>query len=330
MTLTGDRCRFLFVVLSPPDQPAAHLQVLSQIARVLKTQRSRDELLTLLPMPTRVTAESARLRRRKACDAAPPISVTVSLFDERRSGSSRLRGCRGSEAGLEGGASPIRGSRSRVSRWQGTCPYVKAGRLQILGESEYDYLATLLPTKRSDRLIRLVEPRRALRCLDARASAHPTEFFSAAEKLRGSVCIVTAAQTSKVDRSDLRLSSKMTSRRGSSSMACSIDVFSLGTLIVGDPGIGKSECALELVYRGHRLVADDIVVIRRTHHHGLRRQPSRAAGELPRASRCRDHRRAKTLRNDRDFDRSVAVSLGDPIDQADRRLEKWSRSGANR
>jgi HPr kinase/phosphorylase len=48
-----------------------------------------------------------------------------------------------------------------------------------------------------------------------------------------------------------------------------IDVFSLGTLIVGDPGIGKSECALELVYRGHRLVADDTVVIRRIHHRGL-------------------------------------------------------------
>jgi HPr kinase/phosphorylase len=48
-----------------------------------------------------------------------------------------------------------------------------------------------------------------------------------------------------------------------------VDVFSLGTLILGDAGIGKSECALELVYRGHRLVADDIVVIRRTHAHGL-------------------------------------------------------------
>jgi HPr kinase/phosphorylase len=52
-----------------------------------------------------------------------------------------------------------------------------------------------------------------------------------------------------------------------------VDVFSLGTLIVGDPGIGKSECALELVHRGHRLVADDIVVIRRTHDHQLRGRP---------------------------------------------------------
>ena len=41
-----DPVRFVFVVLSPPDQPAAHLQVLSQIARVLKRRELRSELLT--------------------------------------------------------------------------------------------------------------------------------------------------------------------------------------------------------------------------------------------------------------------------------------------
>jgi mannitol/fructose-specific phosphotransferase system IIA component (Ntr-type) len=41
-----DPVRFVFVVLSPPDQPAAHLQVLSQIARVLKGRELRSELLT--------------------------------------------------------------------------------------------------------------------------------------------------------------------------------------------------------------------------------------------------------------------------------------------
>ncbi len=40
-----DPVRFVFVVLSPPDQPAAHLQVLSQIARVLKRKDLRAELL---------------------------------------------------------------------------------------------------------------------------------------------------------------------------------------------------------------------------------------------------------------------------------------------
>jgi HPr kinase/phosphorylase len=42
-----------------------------------------------------------------------------------------------------------------------------------------------------------------------------------------------------------------------------LDVYGIGVLLVGDSGIGKSECALDLVYRGHRLIADDMVVVRR-------------------------------------------------------------------
>src|SRR5207248_3503972 len=42
-----------------------------------------------------------------------------------------------------------------------------------------------------------------------------------------------------------------------------MDVLGLGVLITGESGIGKSECALDLIVRGHRLVADDTVEIRR-------------------------------------------------------------------
>ena len=42
-----------------------------------------------------------------------------------------------------------------------------------------------------------------------------------------------------------------------------LDVFGVGILLLGKSGIGKSECALDLVMRGHRLVADDIVDIKR-------------------------------------------------------------------
>ncbi|MCI0530906.1 MAG: HPr(Ser) kinase/phosphatase, partial [candidate division Zixibacteria bacterium] len=43
-----------------------------------------------------------------------------------------------------------------------------------------------------------------------------------------------------------------------------MDVYGVGLLYTGKSGIGKSECALDLVERGHRLVADDMVKIRRT------------------------------------------------------------------
>ena len=42
-----------------------------------------------------------------------------------------------------------------------------------------------------------------------------------------------------------------------------LDVYGIGVLLIGDSGVGKSECALDLIYRGHRLIADDMVIIRR-------------------------------------------------------------------
>jgi len=48
-----------------------------------------------------------------------------------------------------------------------------------------------------------------------------------------------------------------------------LDVHGVGTLLLGPSGIGKSECALELLSRGHRLVADDVVELRRTPEGGI-------------------------------------------------------------
>jgi HPr kinase/phosphorylase len=55
-----------------------------------------------------------------------------------------------------------------------------------------------------------------------------------------------------------------------------IDVFGVGVLILGESGIGKSECALELLQKGHRLIADDTVLLKRVSGHrifGMRAQP---------------------------------------------------------
>jgi HPr kinase/phosphorylase len=42
-----------------------------------------------------------------------------------------------------------------------------------------------------------------------------------------------------------------------------VEVLNVGVLLLGPSGVGKSECALELIQRGHRLVADDVVLLRR-------------------------------------------------------------------
>lgn len=48
-----------------------------------------------------------------------------------------------------------------------------------------------------------------------------------------------------------------------------VDVYGEGLMITGDSGIGKSEAAIELIRRGHRLVADDVVELRKTNDHTL-------------------------------------------------------------
>jgi len=152
----------------------------------------------------------------------------------------------------------------------GYLPAVKPGRLQVLGESEYSFLATMPESEADARLERLVElevpavlsakglrPRdRVLACCDRHEVPFLVTEASPADAIGAGAGVLEEELAPRVQRHGVL-----------------VEVFSLGTLIVGDPGVGKSECALELIYRGHRLVADDIVVIRRTHDRGLRGSP---------------------------------------------------------
>lgn len=148
----------------------------------------------------------------------------------------------------------------------GYLPYVKAGRLQILGESEYDYLATFPDAEAEQRLRCLMEL--DIPCVVSTKGKRPPARVLEAAQAAGLPLLVTETATSKaIEAISDYLEEALAPRIQLHGVL--IDVFSLGTLIVGDPGIGKSECALELVYRGHRLVADDTVAIRRTHHQGL-------------------------------------------------------------
>jgi len=152
----------------------------------------------------------------------------------------------------------------------GYLPYVKPGRIQILGESEYGYLATLDPEDALARLMRLVELE--VPCIVSAKGYRPDSAILQLCDKKDVPCMVTDAGTADlIETLSAYLEDELAPRVQIHGVL--VDVFGLGTLIVGDAGIGKSECALELVYRGHRLVADDIVVVSRTHNHRLRGSP---------------------------------------------------------
>jgi len=176
-------------------------------------------------------------------------------------------------AGVEG-LEKLRISNPRIQKpglaLAGYLPSVKPGRLQILGESEYDFLRTFPAEEAERRLKGLMEL--DIPCVVSTKGTRPPKAVLAAADAAGVPLMVTPVQTSEaIETISDFLEDVLAPRIRLHGVL--IDVFSLGTLIVGDPGIGKSECALELVYRGHRLVADDTVVIRRIHHRGLLGSP---------------------------------------------------------
>jgi HPr kinase/phosphorylase len=193
---------------------------------------------------------------------ATPVSL---LLEEKRLAPLRLEVVAG-EAGL----ARRRISNPRIQKpglaLAGYLPYVKAGRLQILGESEYDFLATFPEAEAERRLACLMQLE--VPCVVSTKGKRPSPGVCAAADAAEVPLLVTPVKTAEaIELISDYLEDTLAPRVQLHGVL--IDVFSLGTLIIGDPGIGKSECALELVYRGHRLVADDTVVIRRTHHHGL-------------------------------------------------------------
>ena len=94
-----------------------------------------------------------------------------------------------------------------------------------------------------------------------------------------------------------------------------LDVLGLGVLLIGESGIGKSECALDLVCRGHRLVADDTVEVRR-------RAESIVIGSCPELTRNHMELRGLGLINVRDLFGVAATRTSKRVELVVH-LERW-------
>jgi len=142
----------------------------------------------------------------------------------------------------------------------GYTEYIRYGRVQIVGSSEIGYLRKLTPRSRASILARVCRCR--VTCfVVTKGHTPPRELVAAAEKA-GIPLLATPLESTKfIKLLSVFLEERLASRLHLHSVL--LDVFGVGTLILGDSGIGKSECALDLIDRGHRLVADDVVEIKK-------------------------------------------------------------------
>ena len=137
--------------------------------------------------------------------------------------------------------------------------YYPAERLQLLGRTEVSFFTRLNEAERKHRMEEL--------CRDStpgiiitRGQIVPEELIEASE--RESVPVMLSNM--KTTRLYSRLTNFLESRLAPTTAVHGVlvDIYGVGVLITGKSGVGKSETALELVKRGHRLVADDCVEIR--------------------------------------------------------------------
>ena len=153
---------------------------------------------------------------------------------------------------------------SRVQRpglaLTGYTDYVRYGRVQIIGGSELGYLGQLTAARRARAVAKLCRCR--ISCfVVTKGLTPPPELLR--EGARRGIPVLATGQASTVF---IKLLSSFLDERLAKRVhlhAVLVDVFGVGVLVLGESGIGKSECALDLIDRGHRLVADDVVEIKR-------------------------------------------------------------------
>jgi HPr kinase/phosphorylase len=129
-------------------------------------------------------------------------------------------------------------------------------RIQVLGETELSFLDTLAPDARGEAARGFFSL--GLSCVVITRRDEPPKPIVQAAEATGTPLFMSAARSSRtINMLHGVLDEKLAPT--ASLHGVLVDVFGIGLLLIGKSGIGKSECAVELVLRGHRLVADDVV-----------------------------------------------------------------------
>jgi HPr kinase/phosphorylase len=142
----------------------------------------------------------------------------------------------------------------------GYMPRFPQGRMQVFGETEMTYLDSLDEETGRERV-------RAIFQHDIPAvfvtKGLPVPAFFVDEASRRGIPVLRSDAATKVVFRKLKPFLESALAPATTLHASLADVYGVGLLFVGKSGIGKSECVLDLVERGHRLVADDLVLVNR-------------------------------------------------------------------
>ncbi len=138
--------------------------------------------------------------------------------------------------------------------------HIVSHRIQVFGKTEIGYLSQQDENESRLVLEKFFNKRICCCIVTANQEAHPLllEFSKKTQTPLLLTSMVSLEFISRITRFLAYRFARRTTMHG-----VLVDVFGAGVLILGKSAIGKSECALDLVLRGHRLVADDVVELRR-------------------------------------------------------------------
>ncbi|MDX1999752.1 MAG: HPr(Ser) kinase/phosphatase [Thermoanaerobaculia bacterium] len=142
----------------------------------------------------------------------------------------------------------------------GYYPYIKPGRVQIIGESETAYLATLSEEDRAERFDRITALPVPVFVITKGIAPLPG-FLKLCQERQLPVLQSPELSSTVIKQISYFLEEHLVPRTHLHGVL--IDVYGLGVLLIGGSGVGKSECALDLISRGHSLVADDRVTVKK-------------------------------------------------------------------
>lgn len=138
--------------------------------------------------------------------------------------------------------------------------YFDSERVQIIGKVEYSYLSGISVEERDELMKKLCSYELPCIIFTRELEPFPTLLKAAKEN---DIPVLQSDKSTSYFMAELIRTLKVELAPRISIHGVLVDVYGEGLLIMGESGIGKSEAALELVKRGHRLVADDVVEIKK-------------------------------------------------------------------